>query len=57
MASKVGDIGLGFDAGILTWARQNKQISMEVCGTVDLEVLMVEGTQLAHEPHFTVRLQ
>lgn len=36
MASKVGDIGLGFDAGILPWARQNKQINMEVCGTVDL---------------------
>lgn len=53
MASKVGDIGLGFDAGILTWARQNKQISMEVCGTVDLGVLMMKGTQLAHEPHFT----
>lgn len=27
---------------------------MEACGTVDLAVLV--GTQLAHEPHFTVRL-
>lgn len=27
---------------------------MEACGTVDLGVLV--GTQLAHEPHFTVRL-
>lgn len=52
--SKVGDIDLGFDAGILPWARQNKQIGMEACGTVDLGVLV--GTQLAHEPHFTVRL-